>query len=479
MRYLIFFIIFILISCDNQYNKADNSFNVPLILPPYQIRVTQGDSLDEVIISWAQNSLTNEVFIYRSESINGSYQKIGSETYKNFFSDTNAEPGKIYYYKLKAYNLLYGESYFSSIVSGYRSGIPLDQYENDNTMNNAKEILIGDENIQTRSIFPKDDIDFIKFEANANNLYTIQTLSTGNEKDDNRFIRIYLYDSNYNLLRDNDYSYDSSIYTRKITKWLCQLSGTYYILVVAITGTGGYKIKINITNGPPDKVQYVIPSYGSNSNFIKLIWQYAYGGEKYYIYRSENISGNYQEIEFYRSIYSTQKYNFTTLTEAYDKDVLPGKIYYYKIKASNIFGDSEMSISGGGFMADLTTDTFENDNTTDNAKIFNLNENEEERTLYPLDDIDWIKFSSKKGYYYKISTKSRVENNAELDTILYLYDSNMNLLLYNDNNNFSNYSTISNWFCDNTGDYFIRVISKDGFTGTYNLELKESKYIFR
>ncbi|HPP05606.1 MAG TPA: hypothetical protein PK351_12385 [Spirochaetota bacterium] len=465
----------IFLSCDSQYNKANSSLDIPLILPPYQIKASQGESLDEITISWMQSSLINEVFIYRSEKVDGPYQKIGSKSYKFMFSDTEVEPGKIYYYKLKGYNLLYGESNFSNPVSGYRAGLSLDQYENDNSLDNAKKILI--DYVQTRSIYPKNDIDFIKFDATGDNIYTIETLSTGNEKDDCKFIRIYLYDSNYNLLRDNDYSYDNSIYTRKITKWLCQMSGTYYILVISIYGTGGYKIRITLGNEPPDRVQYVTPSYGTNSNFIKINWIFAYGAEKYYLYKSDNISGPYNQIEFYRTIYSTQKFNFTTLTEAYDKDVVAGKIYYYKVKAINIFGESQLSIAGGGFMADLTNDSFEDDNTTDLAKT--IETTPQERTLYPASDIDWIKFSGKKGYYYKISTNPRNEYNAEVDTILYLYDSEENLLTYNDNNSSSNYSLILNWFCDSTSDYFLKIVSKDNFSGTYVLEVKESPYYFR
>lgn len=60
-------------------------------------------TIPDVRISWASVTGATKYYVYRSTSANGSYSQLGSTTY-TFYSDSNVEVGKTYYYKVRASN---------------------------------------------------------------------------------------------------------------------------------------------------------------------------------------------------------------------------------------------------------------------------------------------------------------------------------------------------------------------------------------
>jgi len=85
--------------------NSEGSFTWILIpSPPTGVSVEK--SPDGVLIHWDEKFIyyNSGYEIYRSTSENGKYTKIATVSYNNKFIDTDAKPGKKYYYKIRAYD---------------------------------------------------------------------------------------------------------------------------------------------------------------------------------------------------------------------------------------------------------------------------------------------------------------------------------------------------------------------------------------
>lgn len=84
------------------------------------------------------------------------------------------------------------------------------------------------------------------------------------------------------------------------------------------------------------------------------------------------------------------------------------------------------------FKMDFFEDSFENDDTPNSSRIFNLGSPRENHTIYPNGDVDYIAFDGISGQKYTIGTTD-LKNGA--DTYLEILDSNGVLLIPPDPNN--------------------------------------------
>ena len=83
-------------------DETNKPVNEKHILSAPEIRATKGDFTDKIEIRWNNIPEADKYFIFRSinkEEFTELYQ-----TQSFVFADSNVEPGKIYYYKIKAWS---------------------------------------------------------------------------------------------------------------------------------------------------------------------------------------------------------------------------------------------------------------------------------------------------------------------------------------------------------------------------------------
>lgn len=84
--------------------------------PPSSISASDAQFSDKIQISWISSEGARKYFIYRSETPDGGFSEIGDAS-GTLYEDKDADPGKFYYYKLKAKNDI-GMSEFSATDKG-------------------------------------------------------------------------------------------------------------------------------------------------------------------------------------------------------------------------------------------------------------------------------------------------------------------------------------------------------------------------
>ena len=95
-------------------NVANQSTKVVRLAKPSSVKASAVDGGIKITFKTVKNA--KSYLIYRATSKNGKYTKIGSTTQKAF-TDNSVKSNNTYYYTVKAYNMKYKTSYYSSIVS--------------------------------------------------------------------------------------------------------------------------------------------------------------------------------------------------------------------------------------------------------------------------------------------------------------------------------------------------------------------------
>ncbi|MCX8057899.1 MAG: clostripain-related cysteine peptidase [Spirochaetes bacterium] len=238
-----------------------------------------------------------------------------------------------------------------------------DLYEEDDTQTTAK--TISDNQEQSHNFYD-DATDWIKFNATAGKVYSIETFVYGYADT-----VVYLYDGS-TLLKSND-DKSSSDRGSLISSWTAPSTKTYYIKVYSYNGKTG------------DNRDYVI----------------------------------------------------------------------------------KLTVAGGS----TGGDQYEEDDSSSTAKLLPYNT---EQTHNFVDDAnDWMYINAKKDYIYSVET-FKVGTNC--DTILYIYNSSLQQVAYNDDKSSSDYSSYVNFTATYDGIYYIKVYNYNGRTGTgYDYKIKATE----
>ena len=101
------------------------------------------------------------------------------------------------------------------------------------------------------------------------------------------------------------------------------------------------------------------------------------------------------------------------------------------------------------FIERVTFDQYEPDNTMDNAVAIAVNEEEQNHTLVPNGDVDWVRFSISSGRTVTIET------GGDTDTVMLLYDRNENLIAEDDDGGDSGNARIERFLP--SGIYFVMI----------------------
>jgi formylglycine-generating enzyme required for sulfatase activity len=102
---------------NNETDPGGNNFTVTLPVPE-DTNVTNSEYNDKIVVTWTcSNNYAERYHILRSQVENGIYTEIGTST-ENEYTDTTAETGIFYYYKIKGYSSLTPEPYSELSIAG-------------------------------------------------------------------------------------------------------------------------------------------------------------------------------------------------------------------------------------------------------------------------------------------------------------------------------------------------------------------------
>lgn len=123
-----------------------------------------------------------------------------------------------------------------------------------------------------------------------------------------------------------------------------------------------------------------------------------------------------------------------------------------------LMGDATLTATIG-----IDQDEYESDNVKEDATSITIDGTSQHHNIFELNDIDWVKFEAKAGETYEIKTSNLYPgagSNYSMDTVIELYDSEMNMLDENDDTDedIDDYlSSVIRWVAETDGTYYIKI----------------------
>ena len=230
-------------------------------------------------IKWAAVAGASKYEVYRSGSKDGTYTLLGTTTNLNY-TDSKANAGYIYYYKVKAVNA-------NSIKSNYSATVAA-------TCHCARPVVKPDYLISTGKPYIKwtavagASKYYVYRSGSSNGTYKYVGTTTATNYTDNKANAGYTY-----------------YYKVKAVSKVSSGANSYYSVVIGATcHCARPSVKITTSNGSP-----------------KLTWNAVAGANKYEVYRATSKNGSYTKM-------------FTTSNLSYtNTSAKAGTTYYYKVKA--------------------------------------------------------------------------------------------------------------------------------------------------
>ena len=230
-------------------------------------------------IKWAAVAGASKYEVYRSGSKDGTYTLLGSTTNLNY-TDSKANAGYIYYYKVKAVNA-------NSIKSDYSATVAA-------TCHCARPVVKPDYLISTGKPYIKwtavsgASKYYVYRSGSSNGTYKYVGTTTATNYTDNKANAGYTY-----------------YYKVKAVSKVSSGANSYYSVVIGATcRCARPSVKITTSNGSP-----------------KLTWNAVAGASQYEVYRATSKNGSYTKM-------------FTTSNLSYtNTSAKAGTTYYYKVKA--------------------------------------------------------------------------------------------------------------------------------------------------
>ena len=268
-------------SINEALNQAKMHYNYKNALPPVTAKAEYIASTGKPYLKWTPVEGAVKYEVYRSGTKNGTYTLLGT-TANLKYTDSKANAGYIYYYKVKAVNA-------NSIKSDYSATVAA-------TCHCARPVVKPDYLISTGK-------PYIKW-----------TAVSGASK-----YEVYRSGS-----KDGTYTLLGTTTAANYTDSKANAGYTYYYKVKAIssvknTANSALSAAVAVTcrcARPVVKPDYLI---STGKPYIK--WTAVSGASKYYVYRSGSSNGTYKYV------------GTTTATNYTDNKANAGYTYYYKVKA--------------------------------------------------------------------------------------------------------------------------------------------------
>ena len=325
-------------------------------------------------IYWSAVDGANRYYVYRSTTTDGTYSFLDSTANLNY-TDSAANAGTTYYYKIKA-----------GIVNGAKS---------------ASSAAVA---VTCRCARPVVKPSYVGASGKP---YIYWSAVDGAN-------RYYVYRS---TTKDGTYSFLGSTAKLNYTDSKADAGTTYY-----------YKVKAGIVNGVKSNSSaavavtcrcarpVVTPDYLTSTGKPYIYWSAVDGANRYYVYRSTTKDGTYSFLG------STAKLNYT------DSKADAGTTYYYKVKAGIVNGVKSNSSAAVAITCRCArpsvkiTTSNGSPRLTWNAvtgaakyEVYRAtSKNGSYTKMFTTSNLSYTNTSAKAGttYYYKVKAVSKVKNTA-------------------------------------------------------------------
>ncbi len=274
--------------------------------PPTNVSASDGTYVDRVELTWAASPGATSYTVYRATSLARWVRKtvLGTSS-GTLFNDTTAVPKTTYYYWVTASNA-YGTSSLSAYNAGQRSDgsppAPTNVSASDGTYLDKVEVA-----------WPASS------GATSYTVYRATSLATWVRK-------VVLGTTSATLFND----------TTAVPKT------TYYYWVVAANAYGTSSLSPydagQRSDGSPPAPTNVSASDGTYLDKVEVAWPASSGATSYTVYRATSLYN--WAIKTILGTTSGTSFNDTT--------AIPGRTYYYWVRASNAYGTSKLSAYDAG-----------------------------------------------------------------------------------------------------------------------------------
>jgi fibronectin type 3 domain-containing protein len=388
---------------------------------PDGLTASQGAYRDKIELSWNPLANADGYQVYRSTTVDGTYIKIGNLTGTSY--DDSDYPGdtSTYYYKVNAYKSD-GYSDFSSSVSGYRMELdaPTGVNASDGLYRNRVEIDWVD-------VPEATDYEVFRSTSAGGSYSSLGTTATNSFTDNPSDTSTYYYKvkSIDQYGESDDYS-NTDAGSRKVLSapsWVDASDGLYrdrveiswnsvadatgYEIYSSTSPSGSYTLLDTVTSStnyidyPSDTITYyykvkstdpygesdysgydegyrkelsapswVNASDGVYRDRIEISWEDITDADEYKLYRATSSTG------FYNLIDTVSSPSYTD----YPSDMAT---YYYKVRSSDAYGESQLSDEDAGYRKELPAPSWLD--ASDDAYRDRI-------------DIDWPGVSGASGY---------------------------------------------------------------------------------
>ena len=337
-------------------------------------------------IYWGAVDGANRYYVYRSTTKDGTYSFLGS-TAKLNYTDSKADAGTTYYYKVKA-----------GIVNGVKS-------------NSSAAVTIT-----CRCARPMVKPSYVGASGKP---YIYWSAVDGAN-------RYYVYRS---TTKDGTYEYIGYTTKTNYTDSKAVAGTTYYYKVKGISSvksTANSALSASVTITCRCARPVVKPSYVGASGKPYIYWSAVDGAGKYYVYRSTSKNGTYEYIGY------TAKTNYT------DSKAVAGTTYYYKVKAiSKVRSTANSSLSAAVAVTCRCARPSVKITTSNGSPRLTWNavagasqyevyratsKNGSYTKMFTTSNLSYTNTSAKAGttYYYKVKAISKVKSvaNSAFSTVV-------------------------------------------------------------
>jgi len=348
-----------------------------------------------------------------------------------------------------------------------------DEYEPDDTMTQAHEILL--DTPQTHNIHVQGDHDWVFFQAEESVAYVIETSKLGSEMD----TVIYLHDEEGEELAQDDDGAEESLASR-IT-WSADYTSIVYVMIRNYSDDRAEpdsQYDISVKEGVPFEADAHEPDDTQDEA----------GEIEVGLYQSRNlhVTGDHDWISFQATegtTYIIETFNLgdrmDTIIHLYDADgqeltsdddggdePLASRITWAADEDGVLYvmvqdlGDNDAG-SGTEYgisvreeeMPLLIPDEYEPDNTMAEAREIDVGE-VQTHNVHIEGDHDWLSFQAVAGATYMVETSNLGQ---EVDTIIFLYDENADEAAQDDDGADEPRASRIIWTADVTGPLYIMV----------------------
>ena len=267
------------VSMNEALEQAKIHYNYKNALPPVTAKAEYIASTGKPYLKWTPVEGAAKYEVYRSGTKNGTYTLLGTTANLNY-TDSKANAGYIYYYKVKAVNA-------NSIKSDYSATVAA-------TCHCARPVVKPDYLISTGKPYIKwaavagASKYYVYRSGSSNGTYEYVGTTTATNYTDNKANAGYTY-----------------YYKVKAVSKVSSGANSYYSAAIGATcHCARPSVKITTSNGSP-----------------KLTWNAVAGASQYEVYRATSKNGTYTKM-------------FTTSNLSYtNTSAKAGTTYYYKVKA--------------------------------------------------------------------------------------------------------------------------------------------------